>query len=186
MRRILPFTLLALTLLGGTALADRGRYSRDTSHRSGGTVVRDHRHDGYRDTRVRVDRRYDRNNHRSRRAVVERRPVYVTNGRYTFTGGISRSYSRPVIQQRYYDYRYRPQLIIENYDPVPGYVWVQGAWNWNGYEWTWVAGHYHPDPSYGSQYSGSYNNGGYYDSGQYSGPYNGPSNGQYYGDGYQY
>jgi hypothetical protein len=126
MRRILPLTLLALTLLGGVAAADHYRRGG-----GGGVVVRDHR--AARPVVV-----------RERRAVV-RQPVYVSNGRYVFAGGVSRAYVRPVIRQRYYDVRIRPTLIVENYDPVPGYVWVRGRWQWNGYEWLWVSGYYAPD-----------------------------------------
>jgi len=173
MRRIIPLALMALTLMGGTALADRGRWDRDTSHRSGGTVVRDSRwrgdHRNYNRDR-RAYRTYDRDRYR-RRVVVQRRPVYVNNGRFRFHDGYTRVYSRPVIRQRYYNYRYRPQLIVENYDPVPGYIWMQGSWSWNGYEWIWTAGHYMPDPSYQQQYD--YDGDGYpddynYDSGYYN------------------
>lgn len=133
MRRLLPLTLLAVTLLGGTALADRHRHERRDDRR-GGVVVRDHR-----DSRpvVRHDRR-----------VVTRNRVYVNNGRYVFNGGVTRTYVRPVIRQRYYNVRVRPQIIVENYDPAPGYVWVNGNWQWNGYEWTWTSGYYAPDTRY--------------------------------------
>jgi hypothetical protein len=140
MRRILPLTLMALTLLGGVATADRDRgrdrgrrHDRYDRHDRGGVVVRDHR-----------DYRRDR---RDRRAVARNR-VYVSNGRYVFSGGVSRSYVRPVIRHRYYDVRVRPRIIVENYDPVPGYVWVAGQWQWNGYEWSWMSGHYAPDTRY--------------------------------------
>ena len=42
----------------------------------------------------------------------------------------------------------RPTLLIENYETVPGYIWVQGNWQWNGYEWSWVNGHYEVDVNY--------------------------------------
>ena len=136
MRRILPLTLMALTLLGGVASADRHRGDRgrrDGYQPRGGVVVRDHRE--YRPVR------------RERRAVV-RNTVYVSNGRYVFNGGVSRTYVRPVIRHRYYDVRVRPSIVVENYDPVPGYIWIQGRWQWNGYEWLWVSGHYAPDTRY--------------------------------------
>lgn len=159
------FTLIALMAFGGVASADRVRW-RDTSDRSGGTVVRDHRYRDvgrdrdrtryrYRD-RVRVDR------HRAvqPRYRYDRRPVYVNNGRFVFHGGVVRNYHRPVIRHRYYDYRYRPSLLVENYDPMPGYIWVQGKWTWTGYEWTWQSGYYAPDPSWSQSYYGD----SYYDS----------------------
>jgi hypothetical protein len=154
MRRILPLSLLALLLFGGVASADRdrgdrGRYDRHDRHDRrddrgdrgrrdhyqprGGVVVRDHR-----------DYRPARHNRRA----VSRNTVYVNNGRYVFHGGVTRTYSRPVIRHRYYDVRVRPTIVVENYDPVPGYIWIQGRWNWTGYEWTWVSGHYAPDTRY--------------------------------------
>jgi len=143
-------------LFGGVASADRWRRGRDTSNHSGGTVVRDHRS---RDS-VRVDRGYRRGYDRSynrgyqQRVRVDRRPVYVNNGRFMFSGGVSRVYNRPVIRHRYYDYRYRPQIVVENYDPVPGYIWIQGSWSWSGYEWRWTSGYYSPDPNYNDGYYG--------------------------------
>ena len=93
---------------------------------------------------------------RQRRAVV-RAPVYVSNGRYVFQGGVSRTYVRPVVRERYYNIRVRPQIIVENYDPVPGYIWVAGRWQWNGYEWAWTSGYYAPDTRYRVWYDdGSY------------------------------
>jgi hypothetical protein len=147
MRRILPLSLLALTLLGGVATADRyrDRGRRDDRREAprGGVVVRDHR-----ESRPVV--------RRERRAVV-RSPVYVSNGRYVFQGGVARTYVRPVFRQRYYDYRVRPAFYVENYDPVPGYMWVQGSWRWTGYEWTWTSGYYAPDTRYRVWYDdGSY------------------------------
>ncbi|HWU86674.1 MAG TPA: hypothetical protein VN253_05345 [Kofleriaceae bacterium] len=135
MRRLLPLTLLALTLLGGAAFADHRRYERRDERRDDrGPVVRDHREPR---PVVRQDRR-----------VVTRNRVYVNNGRYVFNGGVSRTYVRPVIRQRYYNVRVRPQIVVENYDPVPGYVWVTGNWQWNGYEWVWTSGYFAPDTRY--------------------------------------
>jgi hypothetical protein len=153
MRRII-FTVLALGLLAGTASANpwrRGGGGRDTSRNSGGTVVRDHR--GWDRGNVRVDRSrdYRRDNYRDnnrQRVRYERRPVYVNNGRFVFNGGITRTYNRPVIRHRYYDYRYRPSIFVENYDPVPGYIWVAGSWSWNGYEWIWSSGYFAVDQNY--------------------------------------
>src|SRR4051812_19219943 len=33
---------------------------------------------------------------------------------------------------------YRP------YPPAPGYVWVDGYWDWSGYDWTWANGYWAP------------------------------------------
>jgi hypothetical protein len=135
MRRILPLTLLALTLFSSAAFADRDRRDRRRYDDRRGPVVRDHR-----DSRHYAPRR--------ERRAVSRNRVYVSNGRYVFHGGVTRTYVRPVIRQRYYNYRIRPTIIVENYDPMPGYLWIQGNWNWNGYEWIWVSGHYAPDTRY--------------------------------------
>jgi hypothetical protein len=66
----------------------------------------------------------------------------VTNGRYVFPGGVVRVYRRPVIRTHYYDVHVRPPIIVEAYDPVPGYVWVAGAWTWGGGEWEWAPGYW--------------------------------------------
>lgn len=145
MRKLAIATLLFILGTSATAMADRDRRGRDgrssysqrsnwNNHRR--PVVRqNYRRDYRRDVRRDVRRDY-------------RRPVYVNNGRYTFHDGRRFTYRRPVITRRYTSYAYRPQILIENYDPVPGYIWVQGHWNWNGYEWLWVSGHYAIDPSY--------------------------------------
>lgn len=148
MRRLISLSLLALTLTSGVALADRDRRDRHDhrdrdrgrgrdrdrwERRDRGPVVRDHHH------------------HRERRRI-DRRPIYFSGGRYTFHGGVSRVYHRPVVRQRYYDYRVRPTVIVENMEPVPGYVWVAGRWNWNGREWIWMNGHYAPDTRYSVWY----------------------------------
>jgi hypothetical protein len=68
--------------------------------------------------------------------------VRVSGGRYVFPGGVVRVYRKPVIRQRYYDVRVRPTVIVESYDPVPGYVWVAGNWTWGGAEWVWTPGYW--------------------------------------------
>ena len=162
--RLITLSLLALTLWGTHAEADRyrdrGRDRRD-HRRDDRPVVRDHRRDNrpvVRDNRrydrpvVRDNRRYDRRPRytgpvRANRRVIDRRPIYVTDGRIRFHNGRTVVYNRPVIRQRYYDVRVRPQIIVENYPPQYGYIWVSGSWNWNGVEWVWTSGHYAPDPS---------------------------------------
>ena len=83
---------------------------------------------------------------------MNRRPVFVSNGRFSFGNDRYVSYRRPVINYHYRNYYQRPALIVENYDPMPGYIWVAGAWNWNGYEWLWTDGHYDVDTSYDDTY----------------------------------
>lgn len=155
MRRIITIALLALTATAGSAAADRHRGHHDRGHR---VQVRDHR------APVRVQRTRDhRWNHRvqpKRRVVVrnhrhvDRRPIYVNNGRFTFRNGRTFVYRRPVITRRYFNVNVRPRVLLENYAPVPGYIWIAGHWNWNGYEWIWISGHYQIDPNY--QYDDAY------------------------------
>ena len=141
-RSIILFTVLALTATSGAALADHGRRSdyradRRGEYRAGGGV-------GIRNPH---DRIWTERDHR-----VYRRPVYVNNGYYQFHNGYRYRYARPVIQHRYYDYRVRPQIIVESSETVPGYIWVQGHWQWNGYEWIWTSGYYAVDSSYDAGY----------------------------------
>jgi hypothetical protein len=157
MRRILVFTLMALTLGSGVALADRDNHRRGDNrseyrggdrHDRGIRNPRDpdwHQRDRYQRDRHQRDR-YQRDRYQRDHRVIHRRPVHVNNGYYQFHNGYRYRYSRPVIRQRYFDYRVRPQIIVENYQPVAGYVWVPGQWQWNGYEWIWISGHYMVDP----------------------------------------
>ncbi len=74
--------------------------------------------------------------------VVRGGPIHAVGGRYVFPGGAVRVVGTPVIRGHYYNYYARPALIVENYDPVPGYTWVRGNWRWNGVEWLWVPGYF--------------------------------------------
>jgi hypothetical protein len=122
-------------LLGGVAYAGRGHGHGGKRHHGGGgggVVVRDHRGPVQRGPVVR--------DHRAPR--VKHNHIRYAKGRYVFPGGVVRVYKRPVIRHRYYDVHVRPAVIVEAYDPVPGYIWVQGHWNWGGAEWIWVPGYY--------------------------------------------
>jgi len=144
MKRII-LAVACVGLAGGVASADRfhgggGRggshaefHGRGEVHGGGRVVVRDHRYEG--GVHVTNGARYYNNGYRNYNGGYHyvRRPIYM---------------ARPIIHQRYYDYRYRPQLIVENYGARPGYYWVNGAWQWSGYEWIWQPGHYEPDPNY--------------------------------------
>jgi len=153
MKRII-LAVAAVALAGGVASADRFHGNRGGSrgggewHGGGGhsVVVRDHREGG-----VRVTPSYRGNWNGGYR---HERPVY--NGGYRSYGYARRPIyvQRPVIRQHYYDYRYRPQILVENYPARDGYYWVAGQWTWDGYEWQWTPGHYEPDAAY-------YNNGYY-------------------------
>ncbi|MGE3457281.1 MAG: hypothetical protein AB7O24_19365 [Kofleriaceae bacterium] len=99
-------------------------------------------------------RRHDNRDHRRvERRGSYRRPIYVSGNRYSFGNGRYYTYRRPVIKYRYRNYYQRPAVIVESYDPVPGYIWVQGNWQWNGVEWIWQPGHYEVDAtSYDTYY----------------------------------
>ena len=42
----------------------------------------------------------------------------------------------------YHDRPAPPPLIVEDYGPRHGYVWVRGHWRWNGNRYVWIRGHY--------------------------------------------
>ncbi len=169
MRRTIITSLIALTVLGGVASADRDR--RGDRGDRGGDRWRGRDSGG-----VRVERRnYQRPTYRASRTIV--RPTYRQNYRPHVRVVRQPIYvQRPVIRYRYYNQYQRPQLLVENYPARAGYIWVAGQWTWSGFEWTWQPGHYQPDVSYDQQY---YNNGQYYDGqyydGQYQQPYTSPS-----------
>lgn len=158
MKRIITLTLAALTLTGGVALADRHR---------GGDHRNNDRHEQRQDNRHnRQDNRWERRDYgrhdrvqnnrweRNRNVRVTRTRPTFRNNTFYFAGGYHRAYRAPVIRHRYYNYYQRPTLIVENYDAVPGYIWVAGAWSWNGYEWIWANGHYEVDVNYNGYYDG--------------------------------
>jgi hypothetical protein len=150
MRRILPLSLIFLTLLGGLAIADRHR--GDRGDRRDRAERRDDRRDRGWDRRERRVERHDnrrvyRGPVRANRRVIQRRPVYWSGGVYVFADGRRYRHNRPVIRQRYYNVRVRPQIIVERPPVQPGYIWVSGNWSWGGGEWVWTSGHYAPDPS---------------------------------------
>lgn len=162
MKRILTLTALALGLSGGVALADRhggrGDRSEVRDHRGDRVIVRDHdRGDRWRGNDRRWENRDRRWDNRDRVRVVRQRPTF-RNNRFYF-GNSYREYHRPVFNVRYRDYYRRPALVVENYDPVPGYIWTQGSWSWNGYEWIWMPGHYEVDQNYYEDYG--YNDSSY-------------------------
>jgi hypothetical protein len=138
-------TGLTLTLLSGVAIADRQNDRRDNGREK------------YSDRNRAQPKRVNRPAQRSNRRAISRRPIHANNGAFVFHNGIRRTYTRPVIQARYYNVRHRPQLVVENYDAVPGYIWVRGSWAWTGREWRWNGGHFAPDMQYSTYYDdGSY------------------------------
>ena len=152
--RYITLSLLAVILSTGVAGAERDRRDRDRAGRNDRNerppVVRDR---GYNRPVVRDNRgSYRRQRYtgpvRANRRVIDRRPLYVSSGNsFRFHNGRTVVYSRPIIRQRYYDVRVRPQIIVENYPSQYGYIWVNGNWGWNGGEWSWTTGHYEADPS---------------------------------------
>lgn len=151
--RLITMCLLVLLLASSVALADRHR-RRGDGHGTYRPVIRDHRTTGVQRARVQRLDRATRAGHATSvdRRVVHRRPLQASQGRFTFHNGATVTYTRPVIRQRYYDHRVRPQPIVERYPAQSGYIWVNGSWSWNGYEWTWTAGYYAPDPSVATYY----------------------------------
>lgn len=121
-------------MLFGGEVADAG-HGREGGHggggHPGGVVVRDHRGGGGPVVVQRGGRGGPRVSH-----------VRMAGGRYMFPGGVVRVYKRPVIREHYYNRYRRPAVIVEAYDPVPGYVWVGGGWNWGGAEWVWSPGYW--------------------------------------------
>jgi hypothetical protein len=161
MKRII-LAIAAVALAGGVASADRWHGGRggegrvEHSSREGGVRVtpsyRGNYNGGYHGT---YNAGYRGNWNGGYRYE---RPVY--NGGYRYSYARRPIYvERPVIRTHYYDYRYRPQILVENYPVRDGYYWVAGQWTWNGSEWLWTPGHYEPDPNYGISA------GVYYDSG---------------------
>lgn len=144
MKRII-LAVAAVALAGGVASADRfhGNRGGGAWHGGGGHGVVVRGHEGG----VRVTPSY----HGTYRGTYSR-PVYNRGYRYNYARRPI-YVQRPIIRTHYYDYRYRPEVIVENYPVQPGYYWVAGQWNWNGYEWLWTPGHYEPDPAY---YDGGY------------------------------
>jgi hypothetical protein len=158
MKRIILSSLVVLTALGGVASADRWQ-GRSTRHAQGGVVVSPS-HGHYQQSRGHYQQRP---RYTSNRGYYVSRPAYRYVRRPIFV-------QRPVVQYRYYNYAQRPALIAETYRSMPGYYWVAGHWDWNGYEWIWNAGHYEPDPNASGYYSNQsdsqyYSENPYYDSG---------------------
>jgi hypothetical protein len=156
MRKVLPLTALVVCLLSGAAFADRDRHDRGRDrydrHDRRGHVVREHRGDWNRGSRMVIRDRGDR--YRDR-VVIRNQPRhhyrhYNNHNTYNYRHVVRRPIyvSRPIIRHRYYNYYQRPALIVENYNTMPGYYWVRGQWRWDGYEWIWEPGHYEPDPNY--------------------------------------
>jgi hypothetical protein len=68
--------------------------------------------------------------------------VRHTSGYYTFKGGHRARYYALPSHPRYVHRHIRPVLLVERYDPVPGYIWIGGYWNWGGAHWVWSPGYY--------------------------------------------
>jgi hypothetical protein len=128
-RKLVLVTILSLLV---PTMAFAGRGGRGGGHGGGGhnkVVVRDHRAGGGGGRTVVRD-------HRS-----GPRHVRVNGGRYVFPGGVVRTYKRPVYAV-YRNRHVRPAIIVEHYDPVPGYVWIGGGWTWGGAQWVWAPGYW--------------------------------------------
>jgi len=135
--KTLVLSALAVALTSGSAVADRWRDRPRSHHPSSSTRTwSDATRTWSGGVHVQPSNvRWRSQSHEGRRSnfAVARRPIFVR---------------APIIHRRYFNVRYRPQVVVENYAPIAGYYWVSGRWDWNGVEWTWTAGHYEPDPSY--------------------------------------
>jgi hypothetical protein len=157
--KIITMSALILALSSGAAFADR-HGGRGGGGGGGGRAVVHENHGGSWGGGVSV--------HSSPRVVVHNGGFRNEGFRHegfrgeTFRGGYRGGYvarnpiyvRRPIIRERYYDYRYRPRILVENYAAMDGYYWVSGQWTWDGGEWIWTPGHYEPnayvDPGYDS------------------------------------
>jgi hypothetical protein len=120
MRRIIHLTLFLSLVTVGPAMADRHN-NRPAKYNKGGNG---HRH-------------YSHHN-----APRHHSHVRHTSGYYSFRGGHRvRHYGVPN-HPRYIHRHQRPVLLVERYDPVPGYIWVGGSWGWGGAQWVWTPGYY--------------------------------------------
>src|SRR5689334_22832637 len=144
MRRTLVVATILSMVLTGVAFAGRGGRHGGHGGGGGGVVVRDHRGGG--GPVVVRDHRGGGGPVVVRGGGPRVRYVRVTNGRYMFPGGVVRVYKRPKVR-RYYDMHVRPAVIVEQYDPVPGYIWVSGGWSWGGAEWVWTPGYWSVEAS---------------------------------------
>lgn len=134
-RKLVLITISLLMVASSAAFADRGRHKH--KHHKDRVVVRDHR-----DHHARPRHHHPKPKHHHPKKHHHHKHVRVSNGRYVFPGGIVRVYKRPVIRHRYTNRHVRPPVIVEHYDPVPGYVWVRGSWTWGGSEWVWTPGYW--------------------------------------------
>lgn len=159
----LILSALVLALTGGAAMADRGHGGRSWGggHASGGVVVhnnggfhgearggewRGHDHDGWRGHEVHENRGWNGGGR-----VIVHEGGWRGEPRYYHNRGYARAniwMPRPMIRTHYYNYGYRPSLLVEDYGYREGYIFVRGNWQWDGYEWVWQPGHYEPDPAY--------------------------------------
>jgi hypothetical protein len=114
---------------GGARVVEHARYN------GGGTRVINNTR-VYNNTRVVVDRRYV--NHGDRLVWHGGAWDHSYYRGYYYDHG----FYRPWVGIHYYNYYSRPSLMIETWDPRPGFYWVRGGWEWDGTEWIWFPGHY--------------------------------------------
>lgn len=151
--RLTTLSLLAILSFGAIGVGTATNAEADRDRRYDRRDDRNYRRPVYRDS----GRRVYNGPVRANRRVVVRNNLYVNNGNFRFHNGHTVVYRRPTFNTHYYDVRFRPQIVVENYPAQHGHIWVSGHWNWTGAEWSWVGGHYAPDPSYANYYDdGSY------------------------------
>jgi len=155
----LILSALVLALTGGAAMADRGHgggRSWGGGHASGGVVVHTNGgyHGGYHgEARGNWGHReyHENRGWNGGGRVIVHEGGWRGEPRYYHNRGYARAniwMPRPVIRTHYYNYGYRPSLLVEDYGYREGYIFVRGNWQWDGYEWVWQPGHYAPAPAF--------------------------------------
>ena len=64
----------------------------------------------------------------------------VRDHRGAFERGFERGRNERV--EHFNDRRVKPAIRFERHENRAGFRWVGGDWQWNGYEWIWMPGHY--------------------------------------------
>src|SRR2546425_664734 len=70
------------------------------------------------------------------------RSTQVRTAPYVAVGG---TYAAPDESEVYVNAAPPPPVSeYRPYPPEPGYAWVDGYWDWTGYDWYWVSGYWAP------------------------------------------
>ena len=55
---------------------------------------------------------------------------------------LRRDHRELIRDEHYRNVHFRPAARQERFEYRHGYNFIRGEWQWNGYEWCWVPGHY--------------------------------------------